>query len=79
MVGVSFIGKERDLRINKRWEEFHILREISMERGSMAMNGRSHSYHQQPETTSSLSWLLVREDSPPLLGKMPEEDQRGFS
>jgi len=39
-VGISFIGKERELSIHEKREEFHISRERSMGVGSRAKNGR---------------------------------------
>jgi len=79
MVGDSFIGKERELRIHEKREEFHISRERLMERGSRARNGESHSNLHLLETTSSFSSFLVGEYSPTFWEKLPEKDQRGFS
>jgi len=66
IVGISFIGKERELRIHKRRERFNILRERSMKVGSRTKNGRSHSNPYSPVTSLPFSKLLVREASPPL-------------
>jgi len=78
MVGNSFIGKERELRIHEKREEFHISRERAMERGSRTRNGRSHSKLHLLETASLFSSFLVREVSPPFLENIPEDDQHNL-
>lgn len=79
MVGNSFIRKERELRIHEKSDEFDISREISMEIGSRARNGRFRSNLHIPKNTLSFLSLLVRDDSPPFWENLPEEDQHGFS
>jgi len=64
-IGISFIWKERDLRIHEKMEEFHISRDKSMGVGSRAYNGSSCSNPHLLETTVSFSSFLVREASPP--------------
>jgi len=79
IVEISFIGKERELRIHKSSERFHDSRGRSMRVGSRNKNGRSRSNPYSHLTSFPFLRLPVREASPPLYEKLPEEVQCGFS